>query len=54
MIEVKDATYSHYLGSIPGSVMMLDYDDAGDTPAPNIHLIVPVNDKVCLGCKRLF
>ncbi|WP_439147940.1 outer membrane protein transport protein [Vibrio sp.] len=47
MIEVKDATYSS-LGS--GSVSVADTDDVGDTSiAPNIHLIVPVNDKFAWG-----
>ncbi|NOH95457.1 outer membrane protein transport protein [Vibrio sp. 99-70-13A1] len=47
MIEVKDTTYSS-LGS--GSVSVADTDDVGDTSiAPNIHLIVPVNDKFAWG-----
>ncbi|MDH6026239.1 outer membrane protein transport protein [Vibrio splendidus] len=46
MIEVKDATYT-----APGSPgVNADYDDVGDTSiAPNIHLIVPVNDKFAWG-----
>ncbi|CAH6814574.1 Long-chain fatty acid transport protein [Vibrio chagasii] len=45
-IEVKDATYTSALtGSTPSN-----YDDAGDTSiAPNIHLIVPVNDQFAWG-----
>ncbi|NOH34758.1 outer membrane protein transport protein [Vibrio chagasii] len=49
MIEVKDAQYN------PGGVSSplssnANYDDAGDTSiAPNIHLIVPVNDKFAWG-----
>ncbi|MCG9724315.1 outer membrane protein transport protein [Vibrio brasiliensis] len=45
MIEVKDATYtSGALGPVA------DTDDVGDTSiAPNIHLIVPVNDKFAWG-----
>ncbi|MBE8558717.1 MULTISPECIES: outer membrane protein transport protein [Vibrio] len=44
MIEVKDTTYT----SAPGGVS--DVDDVGDTSiAPNIHLIVPVNDKFAWG-----
>ncbi|WP_165310686.1 outer membrane protein transport protein [Vibrio ziniensis] len=43
MIEVKDATYTG-VGSIS------DTDDVGGTSvAPNIHLIVPVNDKFAWG-----
>ncbi|WED21027.1 outer membrane protein transport protein [Vibrio sp. JC009] len=42
LIEVKDATYT--------SVASANYDDAGDTSiAPNLHLIVPVNDKFAWG-----
>lgn len=42
MIEVKDATYT--------SGPVADTDDVGDTSiAPNIHLIVPVNDKFAWG-----
>lgn len=45
-IEVKDATYS-VLGSSDQSA---NYDNAGDTTiAPNIHLIVPVNNKFAWG-----
>jgi long-chain fatty acid transport protein len=44
MIEVKDTTYT----AAPGGVS--DVDDVGDTSiAPNIHLIVPVNDKFAWG-----
>ncbi|MFA0350132.1 outer membrane protein transport protein, partial [Vibrio sp. 10N.222.55.C6] len=47
MIEVKDATYTGFMG---GNSSNADYDDAGDTSiAPNIHLIVPVNDKFAWG-----
>ncbi|CAK1717375.1 outer membrane protein transport protein [Vibrio crassostreae] len=42
MIEVKDTTY--------GGFPIDDTDDVGDTSiAPNIHLIVPVNDKFAWG-----
>ncbi|UPR46748.1 outer membrane protein transport protein [Vibrio cyclitrophicus] len=45
MIEVKDATYTGPLGTSDAN-----YDDAGGTSiAPNIHLIVPVNDKFAWG-----
>jgi len=45
MIEVKDATYTDSTGSSSAN-----YDDAGDTSvAPNIHLIVPINDKFAWG-----
>ncbi|SDH70647.1 long-chain fatty acid transport protein [Vibrio xiamenensis] len=47
LIDVKDATYSTALGS---STAVDDYDDVGGTSvAPNIHLIVPVNDKFAWG-----
>ncbi|EEX91775.1 long-chain fatty acid transport protein [Vibrio orientalis CIP 102891 = ATCC 33934] len=56
MIEVKDATYSSGVynpangQSTPVSSTSANYDDAGDTSiAPNIHLIVPVNDKFAWG-----
>ncbi|CAM2880121.1 outer membrane protein transport protein [Vibrio diazotrophicus] len=43
MIEVKDATYA-------GAVSVDDTDDVGGTSiAPNIHLVVPVNDKFAWG-----
>ncbi|MGD8170025.1 outer membrane protein transport protein [Vibrio sp. TRT 21S02] len=46
MIEVKDASYTTFGGAVPVS----DTDDVGDTSiAPNIHLIVPVNDKFAWG-----
>lgn len=42
MIEVKDAKYN--------GVFDANYDDAGNTSfVPNIHLIVPVNDKFAWG-----
>ncbi|WP_413285854.1 outer membrane protein transport protein [Vibrio sp. MA40-2] len=42
MIEVKDAKYN--------GVLDANQDDAGDTSvAPNLHLIVPVNDKFAWG-----
>ncbi|MCF7481123.1 outer membrane protein transport protein [Vibrio sp. J1-1] len=46
LIEVKDATYN-----INGNSFSVgDVDDVGDTAiAPNIHLIVPVNDKFAWG-----
>lgn len=44
-IEVKDATYSVF-----GSDQSANYGNAGDTTiAPNIHLIVPINDKFAWG-----
>ncbi|TMX32737.1 long-chain fatty acid transporter [Vibrio rotiferianus] len=47
MIEVKDATYRGLTAPL-GTPS--NYDDAGDTSiAPNIHLIVPVNDKFAWG-----
>ncbi len=43
MIDVKDATYA-------GAVPVDDTDDVGSTSvAPNIHLIVPVNEKFAWG-----
>ncbi|WP_418113360.1 outer membrane protein transport protein [Vibrio scophthalmi] len=45
-IEVKDAEYN----SIAGTTATSNYDDAGSTSvAPNIHLIVPVNDQFAWG-----
>ncbi|KOO05233.1 outer membrane protein transport protein [Vibrio nereis] len=56
MIEVKDATYTQLLVDGAGNPLQAptqtsaNYDDAGDTSiAPNIHLIVPVNDKFAWG-----
>ncbi|UUM29781.1 outer membrane protein transport protein [Vibrio japonicus] len=47
IIEVKDVTYR---SGVAGSVEVKDTDDVGDTSiAPNIHLIVPVNDKFVWG-----
>ncbi|XNS74965.1 outer membrane protein transport protein [Vibrio cyclitrophicus] len=46
MIEVKDATYTDFQGGTHDA----NYDDAGDTSiAPNIHLIVPINEKFAVG-----
>lgn len=46
MIEVKDATYNN----INGSQLSSNYDDAGATSiVPNLHIIVPVNDKFAWG-----
>ncbi|KAB0464032.1 MULTISPECIES: outer membrane protein transport protein [Vibrio] len=46
MIEVKDAEYNINGSPIP----VANTDDVGDTSiAPNIHLIVPVNDKFAWG-----
>ncbi|MEI8655758.1 MULTISPECIES: outer membrane protein transport protein [Vibrio] len=46
MIEVKDASYGTQAGSFPVG----DTDDVGSTSvAPNIHLVVPVNDKFAWG-----
>ena len=46
MIEVKDATYTN----VNGSQISSNYDDAGATSvAPNLHVIVPVNDKFAWG-----
>ncbi|WP_341662156.1 outer membrane protein transport protein [Vibrio sp.] len=48
-IEVKDAQYSFFNGS-GYTTLDSNYSDAGDTSiAPNIHLIVPVNDKFAWG-----
>lgn len=55
MIEVKDATYTQsYLDAtgqpMSSSSQSANYDDAGGTSvAPNLHLIVPVNDKFAWG-----
>ncbi|MEF1308849.1 outer membrane protein transport protein [Vibrio mytili] len=47
LIEVKDASYTNIMGQ---SQSVADTDDVGDTAvAPNIHLIVPVNDKFAWG-----
>lgn len=49
MIEVKDAQYSVFNGSTY-TTSSSNYDDAGDTSfVPNIHLVVPVNDKFAWG-----
>lgn len=49
MIEVKDAQYSVFNGS-GYTTSSSNYDDAGDTSfVPNIHLVVPVNDKFAWG-----
>ncbi|MGI9874577.1 outer membrane protein transport protein [Vibrio chagasii] len=49
MIEVKDAEYKS-LGTLNRPVSVADTDDVGDTSiAPNIHLIVPVNEKFAWG-----
>lgn len=46
MIDVKDAKYTTLAGTTPVD----DIDDVGSTSiAPNIHLIVPVNDKFAWG-----
>ncbi|EEX33901.1 MULTISPECIES: outer membrane protein transport protein [Vibrio] len=48
-IEVKDAQYRVFNGT-GYTTSASNYDDAGDTSiAPNIHLIVPVNDKFAWG-----
>lgn len=45
LIDVKDATYTSPMGSSSAN-----YDDAGSTSvAPNIHLIIPVNEKFAWG-----
>ncbi|PKH54614.1 aromatic hydrocarbon degradation protein [Shewanella sp. Choline-02u-19] len=54
MIEVKDALYSRELYSqgalVDSSVQSANYDDAGDMAiAPNIHFIMPVNDRFAWG-----
>ncbi len=47
LIDVKDATYTAYSA---GSSSIDDTDSVGGTSvAPNIHLIVPVNDKFAWG-----
>ncbi|MCG9751376.1 outer membrane protein transport protein [Vibrio brasiliensis] len=49
MIEVKDAQYTVFNGS-GYTTSSSNYDDAGDTSfVPNIHLVVPVNDKFAWG-----
>ncbi|GHW40800.1 outer membrane protein transport protein [Vibrio cholerae] len=46
MIDVKDAKYGTQAGTFP----VADTDDVGGTSvAPNIHLIVPVNDQFAWG-----
>ncbi|MGL4828629.1 MAG: outer membrane protein transport protein [Vibrio sp.] len=46
MIDVKDAKYGTQAGTFP----VADTDDVGSTSvAPNIHLIVPVNDQFAWG-----
>lgn len=46
MIDVKDAKY----GTLQGTLPVADTDDVGSTSvAPNIHLIVPVNDQFAWG-----
>ncbi|EEZ00529.1 long-chain fatty acid transport protein [Vibrio sp. RC586] len=46
MIDVKDAKYGTQAGAFP----VADTDDVGSTSvAPNIHLIVPVNDQFAWG-----
>ncbi|PML78065.1 outer membrane protein transport protein [Enterovibrio norvegicus] len=49
MIEVSDVTYRNIAtGFTPTSVA--DTDDVGDTSiAPNVHLIVPINEKFAVG-----
>ncbi|RTZ16390.1 transporter [Vibrio aquaticus] len=48
MIEVKDAKYASPNNSFAG--VDSNYDDAGDTSfVPNIHLVVPVNEKFAWG-----
>lgn len=53
MIEVKDAKYCDAKCQVAPTLFKpvdSNYDDAGDTSiAPNIHLIVPVNDKFAWG-----
>lgn len=53
MIEVKDAKYCGSTCQVAPTLFKpvdSNYDDAGDTSiAPNIHLIVPVNDKFAWG-----
>ncbi len=46
MIDVKDAKYT----TLSNTTSVMDIDDVGGTSiAPNIHLIVPVNDKFAWG-----
>jgi long-chain fatty acid transport protein len=46
MIEVSDATYTN----VSSTSYDANFDDAGDTSlAPNLHLIVPMDDKLALG-----
>ncbi len=49
MIEVKDANYKYFTGT-GYKTTDSNYDDAGSTSvAPNIHLIIPVNEKFAWG-----
>ncbi|WPC73255.1 outer membrane protein transport protein [Vibrio porteresiae] len=51
-IKVKDATYSRSITGLGTKISEsdADYSDAGSTSiAPNLHLIVPVNDKFAWG-----
>ncbi|PJC85427.1 aromatic hydrocarbon degradation protein [Vibrio sp. HA2012] len=47
LIKVKDAEYTNATGTTTSSA---DYDSAGSTSyAPNLHLIVPLNEKFAVG-----
>lgn len=51
-IEVKNSTYQqqHLIGPGIGYSASSDYNDAGDTSyAPNMHLIVPIDDRFVVG-----
>ncbi|EOX3354860.1 outer membrane protein transport protein [Vibrio cholerae] len=49
-IKVKDATYKSLPGTLSEKSSNANYDDAGGTSvAPNIHLIVPVNEQFAWG-----
>ena len=50
MIDVSDATYTAFPQHPSSKGHPSDYDDAGGTSfAPNVHLIVPINNKFALG-----
>ncbi|EKO3653649.1 outer membrane protein transport protein [Vibrio metschnikovii] len=49
-IKVKNATYKTHVGPAAGLEQNADYNDAGGTSiAPNIHLVVPVNEQFAWG-----
>ncbi|WP_019613102.1 outer membrane protein transport protein [Psychromonas ossibalaenae] len=49
-INVSNASYSPSVGPAAGASIDSDYDNAGDTSyAPNLHLIVPLNEQFAVG-----